>query len=128
MPERNIRVLLVDDNQGLLDTLADVLWSARMDVGKAIDAPTAFGLLAQEHYDVAVVDMVLPGPTGVEVVRRLKESSSTTRIIICTAYYDNQLLLEARSLGVDDTVQKPADPAALIALIRKLAGPVAAAG
>jgi DNA-binding response OmpR family regulator len=124
MPESSVRVLLVEDNQGLLDTLADVLWSAGMTVGKALDAPEAFGMLAQERYDVAIVDMILPGPSGVEVIRKLRESSPTTRVIICTAYYDNQLLLQAREIGVDETVQKPADPAALIALIRKLTGPV----
>jgi DNA-binding response OmpR family regulator len=123
MPESSVRVLLVEDNQGLLDTLADVLWSAGMTVGKALDAPEAFGMLAQERYDVAIVDMILPGPSGVEVIRKLRESSPTTRVIICTAYYDNQLLLQAREIGVDETVQKPADPAALIALIRKLTGP-----
>jgi CheY-like chemotaxis protein len=124
MPESSIRVLLVEDNQGLLDTLADVLGSAGMEVGKALDAPEAVGMLAREHYDVAIVDMILPGSSGVEVVRKLKESSPATRIVICTAYYDNQLLPQARALGVDETVQKPADPAALIALIRKLASPV----
>jgi DNA-binding response OmpR family regulator len=124
MPESSVRVLLVEDNQGLLDTLADVLWSAGMTVGKALDAPEAFGMLAKERYDVAIVDMILPGPSGVEVIRKLRESSPTTRVIICTAYYDNQLLLQAREIGVDETIQKPADPAALIALIRKLTGPV----
>jgi DNA-binding response OmpR family regulator len=122
MPESGIRVLLVEDNQDLLDALADVLCSAGMEIGKALDAQDATGMLAQTHYDVAVIDMVLPGPSGVEVIRKLKESSPTTRIIICTAYYDDQLLLEARSLGVDQTVLKPFDPAALIALIRNLAG------
>ena len=123
MPESSIRVLVVEDNQALLDTLADVLLSAGLEVGKALDAQEATGMLARTHYDVAVIDMVLPGPSGVEIIRKLKESSPTTRIIICTAYYDSQLLLEARSLGVDQTVLKPADPAALITLIKNLAGP-----
>ena len=123
MPEPSMRVLLVEDNQGLLDTLADVLWSAGMEVGKALDASEAKDRIAQSLYDVAVVDMILNGPSGVEVIRELKRSSPTTRIIICTAYYDNELLREAKSLGVDRTVQKPADPAALIALIRNLAIP-----
>ena len=124
MHDRSIRVLLVEDNEGLLDPLADVLSFAGMEVGKATDARAAYALLTREHYDIAVVDMILPGPSGVEVIRKLKETSPETRIIICTAYYDNQLLLQAKSLEVDGTVQKPADPAALTALIRKLAGPV----
>jgi len=124
MPERNIGVLLVEDNPGLLDTLADILRATGMDVDTAPDAPAAFGMLEGGHrYNVAVVDLVLPGPSGVEVIRRFKSSSPATRIIACTAYYDSELLNEARALGVAQTVHKPADPAVLIALIKKLAEP-----
>jgi two-component system response regulator CpxR len=121
MPERNTRVLFVEDNPGILETLADILRGTGMEVDTAIDAPAAFGLLAERQYDVAVVDMVLSGPSGVDVILKLKESSPATRIIACTAYYDSDLLVKAQALGVDQTVLKPADPAALIALIRKLA-------
>jgi len=122
MPQRSIRVLLVEDNQGLLDTFSDILQLVGMEVDKAGDAQAAYGLLGQGRYDVAVVDMVLPGPSGAEVVRKLKETSPTTRIIVCTAYYDSIPLQQAIPLGVDKTVQKPVDPGALIALMIELTG------
>ena len=75
MPERKMKVLLVEDNAGLLDTLADILRVMDMEVDTAPDAPVAFGLLNEGRYDVAVVDMVLPGSSGVEVNRRLKACS-----------------------------------------------------
>ena len=125
MPDRKTRVLLVEDNPGLLDTLADILRVSDMDVDTALDAPAAFAMIADGRYDVAVVDMVLPGPSGVEVIRKFKSSSSATRIIICTAYDNSGLLAEAQALGVDRTVHKPADPAALIAFIKELAEPSA---
>lgn len=46
MPEQSLRALLVEDNQDLLEVLADILWTAGMEVSKAIDAPAVFGLLA----------------------------------------------------------------------------------
>jgi DNA-binding response OmpR family regulator len=119
----NTRVLLVEDNPGLLDTLADILRATGMKVDTALDAPAAFDMLAGGRYDVAVVDMVLPGPSGVEVVRKLRASSPATRIIVCTAYYDSELLVQAQALGVDHIVHKPADPAVLIGLIEKLVRP-----
>ncbi len=120
MPERKLKVLLVEDNAGLLDTLADILRVMDMEVDSALDAPVAFGLLKERKYDVAVVDMVLPGSSGVDVIRKLKECCPATRIIVCTAYYNSELLVEAQALGIDHTVHKPTDPAELIALIRDL--------
>jgi DNA-binding response OmpR family regulator len=122
MPRRKTRVLLVEDNAGLLHTLADILNMNGMAVDTALDAPAAFDMLSRSKYNVAIVDMVLPGPSGVEVIRKLKESSPATRIIVCTAYYGSDLLAQARALGVDQTVLKPADPGILIALVKKLAG------
>ena len=122
MLERKTRVLLTEDNAGLRDTLADILRAADMEVDVALDAPAAFGLLDEGQYDVAVVDLVLPGLSGVEVVRKIKASSPATRIIVCTAYYNSELLAEAQALGIDQTVHKPADPGPLVGLIEKLAG------
>jgi len=123
MPERTIRVLLVEDNPGLLDTLADILRVMDMEVDTALDAPVAFGLLNERRYDVAIVDMVLPGASGIDVIHRLKASSPKTRIIVCTAYYNSELLVEAQAIGIDRTVHKPTDPAVLIELIRELGSP-----
>jgi DNA-binding response OmpR family regulator len=122
MSERKTRVLLVEDNAGLLDTLADILRTLGMEVDAALDASVAFSLLKEGRYDVAVVDMVLPGPSGVEVIRKLRASSPATRIIVCTAYYYSELLVQAQALGIDRTIHKPANPAALIALIKELTG------
>jgi len=121
MPERTMRVLLVEDNPGLLDTLADIMWTADIHADKALDAPAAFGLLAMHRYDVAVVDMVLPGLSGVEVIVRLKASAPGTRIVVCTAFYNSDLLAEAQALGIDATIHKPTDPIELLALVKKLA-------
>jgi DNA-binding response OmpR family regulator len=122
MSERNTRVLLVEDDPGLRETLADILRATGMEVDIAFDAPAAFGLLTGSRYDVAIVDLVLPGPSGVEVIREIKSSSSASHVFAHTAYQTSGLLAEAQALGVDQTVFKPADPASLIALINKLVG------
>jgi DNA-binding NtrC family response regulator len=124
MPERNIRVLLVDDDNELRNTTGDVLLAAGIEVDPACDAPAAYALLEKGRYDVAIVDMVLPGPSGVDVIRRIKRMSRETRVIICTAYYSYyncDLLIQAELLGVAATVHKPVDPMALVTLIKDLA-------
>jgi len=122
MPKRNASVLLVEDSRGLRQTLADILRTADMKVDTASDAPAAFRKLDHGRYDVAIVDLVLPGPSGVEVIRKIKSSAPATRIIVCTAFYDGHLLAEALELGVELTVFKPADPGLLIGLIEKSIG------
>jgi DNA-binding response OmpR family regulator len=122
MPER-IRVMLVDDDRGLRDTMADILTAKGIEVDAACDAYAAYALLENGHYDVAIIDMVLPGPSGVDVIRKTKLKSPSTLIVICTAYYSYyncELLVQAELLGVDATVRKPADPLALVALVKDL--------
>jgi DNA-binding NtrC family response regulator len=123
MPER-IRVLLVDDDNELRNTTGDILAAVGIEVDPACDAPAAYALLEAGPYDVAIVDMVLPGPSGVEVIRRIKRKSPDTRVIICTAYYSYyncDLLIQAELLGVAATVHKPVDPMALVKLVKDLA-------
>jgi len=123
MPRRNTTVLLVEDNAGLRRTVADILQAAGMKVDAASDASAAFRRLARGRYDVAVVDLVLPGPSGVEVIRKIRSSAPATRILVCTAYSDGHLLAEALELGVELTIFKPADPGTLIGLIEKTVEP-----
>jgi|WetSurMetagenome_2_1015567.scaffolds.fasta_scaffold36602_2 DNA-binding NtrC family response regulator len=123
MPKRDARVLLVEDHRGLRLTLADILRNADMKVDTASDATAAFGKLARGHYDVAIVDMVLlPGPSGIEVIRRIKANSPATRVFACTAYYQGDLLAEAWELGIEQVIFKPVDPVLLLDLIRKPVG------
>ena len=125
MFKRSVRVLLVEDNHELRKTLAVILRIAGLRVDTASDASDAFRMIARHRYGVAVVDMVLlPGPGGIEVIRNLRSTSPATRIFACTAYCKGELLAEASALGVEQVMHKPVDPALLIRLIQKPAGPV----
>jgi len=123
MPERKTRVLLVEDSVGLRDTLADVLRAAGMEVDTASDASAASGRLTHGRYDVAIVDLVLPGRSGVQVIRELKSVSPATHVFVCTAYPEGELVTEAWALGIEVAISKPADPGLLIGLIEKSVGP-----
>ena len=123
MPERSIRVMLVDDDKELRNTMADILGALDIEVDTACDAPSAYALLEKGRYDVAIVDMVLPGASGVDVIRRIRRMSRGTRVVICTAYYSYfncDLLIQAELLGVDATAHKPVDPLAFVALVKEL--------
>jgi len=123
VPGEDTRVLLVEDSRGLRHTLADILRTTGMRVDTAADASEAFRLLARRRYDVAIVDLVLlPGPSGIEVIRQLKSNSPTTRVFACTAYTRGELLADVRELGAE-VIFKPVDPGQFVELIEKSAGP-----
>jgi DNA-binding response OmpR family regulator len=125
MPKEDTRVLLVEDSHGLRQTLADILRATGTWVDTAADASDAFRLLARRRYDAAIVDLVLlPGPSGIDVIRHIKSSSPTTRVFACTAYTRGELLDDVRALGVDEVLFKPVDPGLLAKLIEQSAGPV----
>ncbi len=124
MPRLNTSVLLVEDSLGLRQTLADILRITDMKVDTARDASAAFRLLAHHRYDVAIVDMVLlPGPSGIEVIRTIRSSSPATRVFACTAYTQGELLAEAWELGVEQVIFKPIDPVLFTRLIQKSVEP-----
>jgi DNA-binding response OmpR family regulator len=122
--KRRTRVLLVEDSRALRLTLADILRIAGIKVDTAPDASAAFGKLGHRRYDVAIVDMVLlPGPSGIEVIRSIRSNSPATRVFACTAYYEGDLLAETRALGVERVIHKPVDPGLLVQLIQRPPGP-----
>ena len=123
MPKEDTRVLLVEDSAGLRQTLADILRATGMRVDTARDASEAFRMLARRRYDVAIVDLVLlPGPSGIDVIRQLKSSSPTTCVFACTAYTRGELLADVRELGAE-VIFKPVDPVQFVELIEQSAGP-----
>ena len=123
MTVEDTRVLLVEDSHGLRQTMADILRATGMRVDTARDASEAFRMLARRRYDVAIVDLVLlPGPSGIDVIRHLKSSSPTTRVFACTAYTRGELLADVRALGAE-VIFKPVDPVQFVELIEQSAGP-----
>jgi DNA-binding response OmpR family regulator len=122
--KRTARVLLVEDSRGMRLTIADILRTAGMKVDTAPDASAAFGKLDRGRYDVAIVDMVLlPGPSGIEVIRYIRSNSPVTRVFAYTAYYKGDLMAETQALGVEQVIYKPVAPGLLIQLIQRSAGP-----
>jgi two-component system, OmpR family, response regulator PhoP len=102
-----MRVLVVEDEAALRDTLKSRLTEAGFTVDVACDGNE--GLFAGQEYplDVAVVDLGLPGLPGLEVIRRLRAARKTYPILILTARDNWQDKVEGLQAGADDYVAKP---------------------
>jgi DNA-binding NarL/FixJ family response regulator len=101
------RVLLVDDNQGMLARATAALSSNCEVVGAVTDGPSALRAADALHPDVIVLDISMPGMTGFDVAARLQEAGSTAAVVFLTVHDDEDFVLKARSVGGLGYVVKP---------------------
>lgn len=103
-------VLLVEDHQELAEAVGAYLEASQCIVDYAADGLTALHLAVTEHYDVIVLDIMLPGLDGIQVCDKLrKEANVTTPIIMLTARDQLQDKLTGFEVGADDYLVKPFD-------------------
>jgi response regulator NasT len=110
-------LLLVDDDRLVLSTLGDGLRQAGYSVATAESVEEAEDILAGEGIDLAVLDVRMPGLTGIDLARRLHETNSEVPFIFLTAYSDDELVEQASAAGAMGYVVKPADPDRLVPAI-----------
>ena len=107
------RILLVDDEEGIRDSLSVYLRSAGFDVDTAEDALAARDLLRQQAYDLVLSDISMPEVSGLDLLREIKEMNPAIEVIMITAYLDIALAIQAMRSGAYDFFTKPFSPAEL---------------
>lgn len=124
MTARNGRVLVVDDEPQMLDIVSFALETQSFEVDTAPDAETAWGLFECGSYQLAVLDVMLPGESGVDLCRRIREAGSTP-VLLLTARSDVRDRIAGLEAGADDYVIKPFHPRELAlraeAIVRRTA-------
>ncbi len=110
------RLLVVDDDESNRDMLSRRLRKAGYEVESAEDGRRALDLLGKHVFDLILLDNMMPGVSGVEVLRRVREKHSPCQlpVIMVTAQCDGASVLAALRQGANDYLTKPMDfPAAL---------------
>ena len=115
-----MRILVVEDNDLVADAIARGLGIAGFAVDRAPSAELAATALAAEHFDLAVVDIGLPGEDGLTFVRRLRSQGVALPVLILTARETVAMRVEALDLGADDFLMKPFEQSELAARCRAL--------
>ncbi|UAL31353.1 response regulator transcription factor [Nocardioides rotundus] len=103
---RQRRVLLVEDDRVINDSLADRLRAEGYDVQQAFDGPTAVDLHAEGAPDVVLLDLMLPGLDGLEVCRRI-QAERPVPVLMLTARDEEADILVGLAVGADDYLTKP---------------------
>ncbi len=112
------RILLVDDDAGLRDLLSRYLGREGFEVKTAAEGVAARRALDQGHFDLIVLDLMLPGEDGLSLLRRWRVEGVPTPVIMLTAKGDEVDRIVGLELGADDYLPKPCNPRELLARIR----------
>ncbi|WP_298010228.1 response regulator transcription factor [uncultured Aquabacterium sp.] len=118
-----IKVILCDDHalirRGIRDTLAD---AADIEVvGEAADYGELRALLRDKNCDVLVLDINLPGRSGLDVLHVLKEEGSTLKVLVVSMYPEDQYAMRALKAGASGYLNKGSDAAQIVAAVRTVA-------
>ena len=105
----NGRILIVEDDATLRLTLQDFLSKQGFDVRSADSGETGLTLAQQQPFDLALVDLHLPGISGLDVITRLVESGEDTVPVMMTAYPEVRTAVAALKSGAYDYINKPFD-------------------
>jgi DNA-binding NtrC family response regulator len=115
-----VSILVVDDEEIVRDSLASWLQEDGYRVDTAPDGPTALAKLAQQPYDILLVDLKMPGMDGLQVLAQAKNLQPDAPVIIMTAYATVDTAVQAMKQGAYDYLVKPFEPEELSLLVGKL--------
>jgi nitrogen regulation protein NR(I) len=113
------RVLLVEDDPGIVAGLRKELQSEGYDVAVALRGDDGLAAALEHAFDVVITDLKMPGLSGLELVERLHRARPKLPILLVTAYGSTETAIEATKRGAYDYVLKPFDMAELLDLVAK---------
>jgi two-component system, OmpR family, alkaline phosphatase synthesis response regulator PhoP len=115
-----MKILLVEDENGLIITLTDRLRSEGYEVASAQDGKAGFERAQSEHFDLIILDVMLPQKNGYDVARDLRQKGITTPILMLTAKGETIDKVLGLKLGADDYLTKPFEVIELLARVEAL--------
>lgn len=115
-----MKILLVEDEKGLIVTLTDRLQSEGFEVVSAADGKRGFELACEERFDLIILDVMLPKKNGYDVARDLRQKGCQTPILMLTAKGETIDKVLGLKLGADDYLTKPFEMIELLARVEAL--------
>ena len=111
-------VHVIDDDEALRDSLTFLLRTARLDVQSYPSATAFLEALPEANLSCVITDVRMPGMSGIDLLRRLRERKISVPVIVITGHGDIPLAVEAMRIGAIDFLEKPFDDKVLIASVK----------
>lgn len=118
MPSEKLVVHVIDDDEASRQSLAFLLQAADLDVRTYASAAVFLDLAPKIGWSCVITDVRMPGISGIELLRRLKERDINVPVIVITGHGDVPLAVEAMKIGAIDFLEKPFDDDVLLASVR----------
>ena len=115
-----MRLLVVEDEKDLCDTIAKVLYDSGYEVDTCYDGEEALDYILTEEYDLIVLDLNLPGMDGMDILKELRQTNEETKVLILSARSQIADKVEGLDAGANDYMEKPFHLQELEARIRSL--------
>jgi DNA-binding NtrC family response regulator len=113
-------VLIVDDEKNIRMTLSQALEALDLDTETAVNGEEALAKLKEKDFGLFLLDLKMPGMSGMDVLRRVREVRPDIKVIIITAHGTIESATEAMKLGAVDFLQKPFSPKEIRELVVKV--------
>lgn len=115
-----MRILIAEDEAVILKALCTLLERSKYTVDAASDGEEALNYIAVGHYDVIVLDIMMPKKDGIEVLRQIRAAGDRTPVMLLTAKSEIEDRVAGLNAGADDYLPKPFATAEFIARVRAL--------
>ncbi|MGD8881947.1 MAG: response regulator [Desulfobacterales bacterium] len=112
--------LILGKNKDFLDIIAERIRARGMDVSTVTAVEDALNMVAEESYDVVIMDFMMPGMNGFQTLKALKVKKPELQIILLTGNVPDDKRIEAKALGALDVIEKPPDLKDLIGKIKSV--------
>jgi DNA-binding NtrC family response regulator len=106
---KKMKILVVDDDRGICETLNDIMTDCGFNVVIAYDGYQAIERINNNGFDAALIDVRMPGINGVETYRRIKQNHPNFPAFLMTAYASNSQVAAALQEGILGVIDKPFD-------------------
>lgn len=118
MPD--ISILVIDDEIPVLKAIKSVLSREQMEVTCAKSSEEAYSLLKEQHFDLILLDIIMPGQDGFSLLKELREQEILTPVILLSGQDGDTSQVKGLGLGADDYMTKPFSKTVLVSKIRAI--------
>ncbi len=116
------KILVIDDDRGHAETLAEVIEKEGHECALAFNGTEGSSAVDRDNFDIIITDLVMNDLSGLEILRKAKEKSPDTEVLIVTGYASEETAIEALDEGASDYIAKPLKIPILRAKLRKALG------